>query len=231
MQQTTQLSEGWHEFIQSNVSAPNNKSPVCNASSHNLKQRKNSDQNTEMINAGLDSSILSPFLTEAENHLSDTNRDLPPTYPVTLDPYSEEYFQEHVKALGLDTDDYTDVTPDILDNFKQLLRTYPTAFFLPGLQLSMIKGFQYNITTDNDTPIYKLPYSKSPSELAAIKKEYHRMLKQHFIQPSTSEWTSPCFPVCRPPIKGVPQTPRFVVHYRNLNSVTVGDGYPIPSAD
>ena len=116
-----QLSEGWYEFIQSNVSSANNKSPVCNAMSHNLKQWKNSDQNTEMANAGLDSSILSPFLMEAENNLSDTNRDLSPTDPVTLDPYSEKYFQELVKALGLDTDDYAHVTPDIVDKFKQLL--------------------------------------------------------------------------------------------------------------
>ena len=35
-----QLSEGWCEFIQSNVSSANNKSPVCNATSHNLRQWK-----------------------------------------------------------------------------------------------------------------------------------------------------------------------------------------------
>ena len=35
-----QLSEGWYEFIQSNVSSANNKSPVCNAMSHSLKQWK-----------------------------------------------------------------------------------------------------------------------------------------------------------------------------------------------
>ena len=57
------------------------------------------------------------------------------------------------------------------------------------------------------------------------------MLKLRIIQPSTSEWASPCILVRKPPIKGVPQTPRFVVDYRNLNSVTVGDGYPIPSVD
>ena len=170
-----QLSEGWYEFIQSIVSSANNKSLVCNAMSHNLKQWKNSDQNTEMVNAGLDSSILSPFLMEAENNFSDTNRDLSPTDPVTLDPYSEKYFQELVKALGLDTDDYTHVTPDIVDKFKQLLQRYPTAFYLPGSQLSMIKGLQHNIPANNDTPIYKLPYHKSPLELAAIKEEHKRM--------------------------------------------------------
>ena len=226
-----QLSEGWYEFTQSNASSANNKSQVCNAMSHNLKQWKNSDQNTEMVNAGLDSSILSPFPMEAENNLSGTNRDLSPTDPVTLDPYSEKYFHKLVKALGLDTDDCAHLTPDIVDKFKQLLRRYPTAFYLPGSQLSMIKEFQHNITTNNDTPIYKLPYRKSHSELAAIKEELHRMLKLHIIQPSTSEWASSCILVRKPPIKGVLQTPRFVVDYRNLNSVTVGDGYPIPSVD
>ena len=57
------LTEGWYEFIQSNVLPTNNKSPVCSDSSHNLKQWKNSNQNTEMVNAGPDSLILSPFLT------------------------------------------------------------------------------------------------------------------------------------------------------------------------
>ena len=78
------LSECWYEFIQSNVSSATNKSPVCNASSHSSKQWKNSDQNTEMVSAELDLSILSRFLTEAENNLSDTNRGLPPTDPLTL---------------------------------------------------------------------------------------------------------------------------------------------------
>ena len=93
----------------------------------------------------------------------------------------------------------------------------------------MIKGFQHNITTNNNTPIHKLPHRKSPLELAAIKDELHRLLKLHIIQPSTSEWASPCILLHKPPIKEVPQTPCFMVDYQNLNSVTVGDRYLIPS--
>ena len=51
----------------------------------------------------------------------------------------------------------------------------------------------------------------------------------HIIQPSHSEWGVPCILVHKPPEKGVPQPPRFVVDYRGLNKMTVGDGYPIPS--
>ena len=39
------------------------------------------------------------------------------------------------------------------------------------------------------------------------------------------------YPGAKPPVKGVPQAPGFVVDYRNLNSVTVGDGYPISTVD
>ena len=80
LQQITQLNS-YKKAGMSIFSSANNKSPVCSALSHNLRQWKNSDQNTEMVNAGLDSSILSPFLTEAENNLSNTNRDVPPADP------------------------------------------------------------------------------------------------------------------------------------------------------
>ena len=150
----------------------------------------------------------------------DTNRGLLTTDPVTLDHYSEKHFQELVKALGLN---YIHVPPDILDKFKQLHRAYPTSFYLPGSQLSMIRGFQHNITTDNDTHICKLPYRKSPSELAAIKEEIHRTLKLK-VQANGHLRVSKC-------ANHPPHTLHFVVDYRNLNSVTVGDGYPIPSVD
>ena len=193
-----------------------------------FKTVENSDQKTDMVSAGLDSSILSPFLTEAENNLPDTKKDVPPTDPVTSDLYSEKYLPELAKALGLDTDNYTHVIPCILDKFKKLLRMYPTAFYLSGSQLSMIKRFQHNITTDNDT--HMLPYRKSPSELAAIKEELHHMLKLHIIQPTTSEWATPCILVRKPPIKGVQLS--WLITGTLAYSVTVGDEYPIrPSVD
>ena len=61
------------------------------------------------------------------------------------------------------------------------------------------------------------------------KTEIERMLKLKIIQPSQSEWGSPCILVRKPPEKGKLQPPRFVVDYHRLNSVTQGDGYPLPS--
>ena len=153
----------------------------------------------------------------------------PPVEDVSLDPHSEEYFQQLVAALDLETDIYAHVDLAIMSKFKALIRKYSHASYLPGSELTPITGFHHNIDTGDSPPVYRLPYRKSPSELAAIKDELQKMLKLHIIRPSFSSWGAPCILVRKPLEKGLPQPPRFVVDYRGLNTVTAGDGYPIPS--
>ena len=103
-------------------------------------------QTSEMAKAGLDSSYLSPFLPEP---------DLDPPYVyspveiVDLDTHSEEYFQKLIAALDLDTESYAHahVDPKIMTRFKDLIRKYAHAFYLPGTSLNTIKGFHQNIHT------------------------------------------------------------------------------------
>ena len=58
-------------------------------------------QITEMAQAGLDFSILSPFLPEPD---LDPPHIFPPVENVGLDPHSKEYFQKLVTALDLETE-------------------------------------------------------------------------------------------------------------------------------
>ncbi len=85
------------------------------------------------------------------------------------------------------------------------------AFFLPNSPLSTIKCFYHNINTGDSSPVYRLPYRKSPAELSAIKEELERMIKLNIIQPSHSAWGAPCILVRKPLEKGKPLPPRFVV--------------------
>ena len=55
------------------------------------------------------------------------------------------------------------------------------------------------------------------------------MLKLQIALPSQSELGSPCILIRKPPEKGQLQSPKFVLVYRRLNSVTQRDRYPIPS--
>ena len=116
-----------------------------------------------------------------------------------------------VKALELDTQAYSHINPDILTQFKPLLRKYLTAFHLPGAELHPVKGFHNDLNTSDSPPVYYMPYCKSTQELTAIKEELRRMLKIHIVKPSHSQWGSPCILVHKPTEKGVPQPPRFVV--------------------
>ena len=178
----------------------------------------------------LDSSILTPY---REYHENDINSDdeLPPTHKVVFDPNSPEFHNKIFEALGLDTEKYGHVNPDILAKFKDIIRKYLAAFWLPGVNLEVIKGAEHQILTGDASRSYTLPYRKSPSELSAIKSEIERMLKMNTIEPSNSPWGSPCILVRKPLENGKPQPPRFVVDYRKVNSLILSDGYPIPSVN
>ena len=84
------------------------------------------------------------FLPEPE---SDHPHAFPPTDSGGLDPHSEEYFNKLVQALELDSPTYSHVDPRIMQEFKELLRKYPEAFYLLGSKLGTMKGFYHNIDT------------------------------------------------------------------------------------
>ena len=93
--------------------------------------------------------------------------------------------------MDLETDTYAHVDLTIMSKFKALIRKYSHAFYLPGSELTPITGFHHNIDTGDSPPVYRLPYRKSPSELAAIKDELQKMLKLHIIRPSTASHVNP----------------------------------------
>ena len=221
----SQLADTWHAYACSTQSTPVCAPSQVQRTGTSLRSWKVCDQLAEMDQSGLDSSILFPFLLEPD---TDTPNIFLPSDDVHLDPYSEEYFQKLVEALDLDTSTYSYVSPEILIQFKVLLRKYPAAFYFPGALLHPIKGFHHDIHTGDAPPVYRMPYRKSPPELAAIKEQL-KMLQMHIIKPSHSQWKASCIVVRKPPEKGVYQPPHFVVHCHGLNKVMVGDGYPIPS--
>ena len=54
------------------------------------------------------------------------------------------------------------------------------------------------------------------------------MQKQDIIRPSKSPLGAPAILGRRKDLQSQPQPPRFVVDYRALDSVTKGDGFPLP---
>ena len=133
---------------------------------------KASEQQQELAATGLDYSVLSPF-TESINEFNEHDSELfVPQVTTSLDPYSEEYHQALLKILVLDSPQYSHVDHDIPQEFKLLLRKYPTAFLLPGSSLGEIKYFQHHIDTENVLPVYKHPYRKVPKNVLLSRMNY-----------------------------------------------------------
>ena len=223
------LSESWMCWANGQAALSPPAVPHPPATSISSSQTyKISEQQKELSAAGLDSSVLSPF-TENLSEFNEHDNEFVPSTTTPLEPFSEEYHQALIKALALDSPKYAHVDQGILHEFELLLPKYPTAFLLSGSPLGEIHGFEHHIETEDALPVYKHPYPKSPEELLAIKNEIQRMHKMKIIQPSKSEWGAPCILVRKPLENGIHQPPRFIVDNTGLNSVTKGDGYPIPS--
>ena len=56
----------------------------------------------------------------------------------------------------------------------------------------------HDVDVGNARPIKQHPYRLNPGKLAILRKEVDYMLKHGIIEPSQSEWSSPCVLVPKP---------------------------------
>ena len=80
--------------------------------------------------------------------------------------------------------------------------------------------------TSDITPIKSHPYRVGPDKKKIIQEEVDYMLKHKIIEPSNSQWASPCVVV-----KKADNSYRFCTDYRKLNAVTKSDSFPLARID
>ena len=84
----------------------------------------------------------------------------------------------------------------------------------------------HDVIVGDALPIKQHPYRLNPLKLQYMRKEIRYMLENDIIEPSNSEWSSPCILVPKPD-----GTYRLCTDIRKVNSVTKTDSYPIPRID
>ncbi|KAJ8049035.1 hypothetical protein HOLleu_01585 [Holothuria leucospilota] len=85
---------------------------------------------------------------------------------------------------------------------------------------------EHDVDVGDATPIKQHPYRVNPRKRQHLRDEVRYMLDHDIIEPSNSEWSSPCILVPKPD-GGY----RFCTDYRKVNAVTRTDSYPIPRID
>ena len=84
----------------------------------------------------------------------------------------------------------------------------------------------YDADIEGSKPIKQHPYRINPVKLQYLREEIQYLLDNDFIEPSLSDWSSPCILVPKPD-----ETFRMCTDYRKVNSVTKTDSFLVPRMD
>jgi len=107
---------------------------------------------------------------------------------------------------------------------KQLLKKFEDCFKeeLPS-ELPPSRGYEHTIDTGDAAPINLSSYPLSPVHLKEQSQQIATLLKQGFIEESSSPWGFPVLFAKKPGGKW-----RMCIDFRALNAVTKKNGYPLP---
>ena len=107
---------------------------------------------------------------------------------------------------------------------KQLVLEYEHLF--PDIPSRTDKIYHDVDIIEGSKPVKQHPYRMNPVKQQYLREEVQYLLDNDFIEPSQSEWSSPCILVPKPD-----GTFRMCTDYRKVNSVTKTDTFPIPRID
>ena len=113
--------------------------------------------------------------------------------------------------------------PSQQEELKQLIHEYEHLF--PDIPTRTDKIY-HDVIVEDSKPIKQHPYRMNPLKQKQLQDEVKYFLENDFIEPSQSNYSSPCILV--PKSNG---TYRMCTDYRKVNSVTKTDSFPIPRID
>ncbi|XP_042017759.1 uncharacterized protein LOC121765623 [Salvia splendens] len=116
--------------------------------------------------------------------------------------------------------------PDLPPQFRAVLEAHQQVFALP-VGMPPKRAFDHKIhLLPNTKPINVRPYRYPYFQKNEIEHQVQEMLEQGIIQKSQSPFSSPVLL-----IRKKDGSFRFCIDYRALNSATIPDHFPIPTAD
>lgn len=119
----------------------------------------------------------------------------------------------------------TDMSSDNEGRLHQLLRKFKVTFDEPSGVTDAGPDMRINLkpgTRPPDQPLRRM----SPAELEEVKRQLESYLAKGWIRPSVSEFGAPVLFA-----RKADGSLRFCVDYRELNSATIKDRYPLPRPD
>lgn len=142
---------------------------------------------------------------------------------VTLSPVSKNLFgspSTDIASIDVHNRALSHEENQRLDMF---LRQHEDVFIPNGKPTTQT---EHIIDTGSHRPISVPPYRLPPAKTQILKEEINKMLEERIIKPCMSPWSAPVVMV--PKKDG---GTRVCIDYRQLNSITTPDVYPLPRID
>ena len=130
----------------------------------------------------------------------------------------------------IDADERKDFEPieEGREELEQLIKEFSDVL---TEKLGCTKVYEHKIETNSHIPVRQKPYKLSPNKKVALNKQIDQMLADGVISPSTSPWSSPIVLTPKQSYGANELQYRLCGDFRQLNSVTVSDAYPMKSID
>ena len=170
--------------------------------------------------------MLKPYIER-----EDCNESVHPISAVSVHEQSDDELQDigtpvklnnsqvlkdiNVKVSHLSKTEQQDMKK-ILSEYNHLFPDIPTR----------TNQLHHDVDIGNAQPIKQHSYRLNPEKAKYLQKEIQYLLENDLIEPSKSNWSSPCILVPKPD-----GSYRLCTDYRKVNTVTKTDTYPIPRID
>ena len=190
------------------------------------------DRNSVVQSVNVVSSVPQPTST-ASRELSSSLESTTPADSVDMDPTTDDFQDTTDSSTGgrLNNSDILKNLDSKLQHLsgeerqkmKNLILEYKHLF--PDVPSRTDKIF-HDVDIGEAKPIKQHPYRLNPEKQKYLKEEIQYLLENDLIEPSQSEWASPCILIPKPD-----GSYRFCTDFRKVNSVTKTDSFPLPRID
>lgn len=111
-----------------------------------------------------------------------------------------------------------------------LCAEFADVFALETDRMTTNNFYSQKLRMKDNTPVYIKNYRTPHSHKSEIDAQVAALLKNNFIEPSTSEFNSPIILVPKPMLNGKTRW-RMCLDYRQINKKLVADKFPLPRID
>ena len=174
------------------------------------------------LNEGMPLGKLVDIETDSITMLPDDPETRTPAAINNISNYSTNVQNKTLDELGIKIQNDS-LTQDQRQRLTTLIEDNSDMFATSLADLPGTPLFPYHIDTGDSLPVRQRPYRHNPVAQREIERQTQEMLDCGIIEPSTSEYNSPCLLVKK---KG--GEARLVIDYRALNKVTRKISYPLP---